>query len=103
LRAKFRCPFGVTNVWTVPPVNGTERVKRGGAAVHANQKPLELTALLLRVSSDPGDVVWEPFGGMCTTAIAARRTGRRCFSAEILPGFYALARQRLLADSIPAP
>jgi site-specific DNA-methyltransferase (adenine-specific) len=63
LRAKFRCLFGITNVWTVPPVNGEERIKRGGVPVHANQKPLELTTLLLRASSDPGDTVWEPLGG----------------------------------------
>jgi site-specific DNA-methyltransferase (adenine-specific) len=101
LRAKFRCLFGITNVWTVPPVNGEERIKLGGVPAHANQKPLELTALLLRASSDPGDVVWEPFGGMCTAAIAALLTGRRCCSAEILPKFYALARRRLLAARTP--
>ncbi len=96
MRAKFYCLFGVNNVWSVSPVNGNERIKSGNTPVHANQKPLSTTELIIRASSDPGDVVWEPFGGMCTAAIISLRTGRRCFSAEILPEFYKLASHRLL-------
>jgi site-specific DNA-methyltransferase (adenine-specific) len=97
MRAKFHCLFGVSNVWTAPPVNGAERIRRGTAAVHANQKPLELTDRMIRATSDPGDVVWEPFGGMCTAAVAALGAGRRCHSAEVLPRFYELAARRLAA------
>ncbi len=50
---------------------------------------------IIEATSDPGDVVWEPFGGLCTGAVAAFRTGRQCYSAEILPEFYALATERL--------
>lgn len=95
MRAKFHCLFGFNNVWSVPPVNGTERIKRDSAAIHANQKPLFLVELTIRASSDPVDVVWEPFGGMCTGAVAALKSGRRCYSAEILPQFYRLAVKRL--------
>jgi hypothetical protein len=96
LRAKFHCLFGVTNVWDHPPVNGKERMKNGAAALHANQKPLALMEILIRASSDPGDVVWEPFGGLCTAAIASLKLGRRCYSAEILPEFYRIAVTRLM-------
>ena len=95
MRSKFTCEAGITNVWSEPPVRGSERLKKQHKCVHLNQKPLKLFELIIRVSSDEGDVVWEPFGGLCTGAIAAHKLGRRSLSAEIDPGFYQLAAQRL--------
>ena len=71
LRGKFYCEAGVTNVWQVPAVRGKERVKVQGNAVHPNQKPLALMRRLVKSCSDPGDMVWEPFGGLCTASVAA--------------------------------
>lgn len=89
LRARFRCPHGVTNVWTRGPVDGDERVKAGnGRAVHLNQKPLDLMARIIEASTAPGDVVWEPFGGLFTASLAARRLGRRAFGAEVDPTYF---------------
>lgn len=95
MRAKFHCLFGVNNVWSIPPVNGHERIKERNAAAHLNQKPLSLMELTVLSSSDPGDIVWEPFGGTCTGAIACLKTKRRCFSAEILGEYFRLAANRL--------
>jgi site-specific DNA-methyltransferase (adenine-specific) len=98
LRAKFTCEFGVHNVWNEPPVRGLERVKRGASkALHTNQKPLRLVEIILRACSDAGDVVWEPFGGLASVAIAAHRMRRRCVTAEVDPDFYAAAVDRLRA------
>jgi site-specific DNA-methyltransferase (adenine-specific) len=96
LRAKFTCLFGVNNVWSHPPVNGAERLKCATTPVHLNQKPYKLIELCILASSDPADVVWEPFGGTCTAAIASLRTKRRGYSAEIIPEFFDIAAQRLL-------
>jgi hypothetical protein len=95
MRSKFHCEVGTTNVWREPAVRGQERIKRGTKSIHANQKPLRLTELLIRLSTDPGDMVWEPFGGLCTGAIASHRLGRMCRAAEILDHFYELAISRL--------
>lgn len=95
MRAKFSCEVGVSNVWREPPVRGKERVKDALKCVHMNQKPLRLLERILIASSDPGDVVWEPFGGLCSTAIAAVNTGRRCYSAEVLEEYFEVARDRL--------
>ena len=95
MRAKFICPIGITNVWREPPLNGNERMKNGGRCVHLNQKPLKLVELILSISSEVGDVVWEPFGGLCSVALASARLGRRCRSAEIHKAFYDLAVKRL--------
>lgn len=95
LRAKFYCPMGVTNVWREPPVNGQERIKKNGKAIHLNQKPIKLIELIISISSDPGDLVWEPFGGLCTVAVAAHNLKRSCLSAEIAKQTYEAAVKRL--------
>jgi hypothetical protein len=99
LRAKFHCEVGVTNVWNEPAVRGQERFKEDGVrAVHGNQKPLKLMERIVRAASDPGDVVWEPFGGLCSATVAAVRAGRHAYAAEIYPEFHELARRRLDAE-----
>ncbi len=98
MRAKWNHTHGITNVWSEPAIRGAERLKdQQATCLHANQKPLRLIERLIRASSDEGDVVWEPFGGLCSVAIGALHTGRRCYSAEINPRVYELARQRLTA------
>lgn len=96
MRAKWNHIHGVTNVWSEPAVRGVERLKDEQAkCIHANQKPLRLIERILLASTDPGDVVWEPFGGLCSAAVASIQTGRRCYSAEKLPEYYDLAKSRL--------
>ena len=98
MRSKFNCPHGVTNVWDRPPVNGNERLKapKSAKAAHLNQKPLDLMRMTIEAASDPGDVVWEPFGGLFSATYAACETGRRGFGAEIDPTYYQLGVQRFI-------
>lgn len=95
MRAKFYCEHGVTNVWREPPVNDSERIKNGNRSVHMNQKPLRLLELIIRTCTDENDTVWEPFGGLCSTAIAAQLLHRKCYSAEIVASYYEAACTRL--------
>jgi DNA modification methylase len=83
MRAKFYCKAGITNVWSEPAVRGGERLKNKGKYLHMNQKPLSLLEMMIKASSDKDDVVWEPFGGLCSAVIAAHKLGRRAFAAEI--------------------
>jgi site-specific DNA-methyltransferase (adenine-specific) len=94
LRAHFECPHGVTNVWTRPALRNDERVKTNGQAVHLNQKPLDLMERLVVSSTRRGGVVWEPFGGLFTASLAALRTGRQAFGAEIDPVYFAYGAAR---------
>ena len=101
LRAKFYCPHGFTNVWDRPALRGTERYKingDSGKAVHPNQKPLDLITMLIKASSDEADVVWEPFGGLFSACIAAHKSGRRAFGAEIDPAYFHYASCRLTQE-----
>ncbi len=94
-RAKFTCDMGVSNVWRAPAVRGGERLKADGGCIHMNQKPLALLERIIQASSDEGDVVWEPFGGLCSATVAAARLRRLAFASEINPAFYQAAVERL--------
>jgi hypothetical protein len=88
MRSKFYCPHGWTNVWERNPVSGAERVKVGNKAVHLNQKPLDLMTMIISASSDKGDIVWEPFGGLFTASLAAKHLERKSYAAEIDATYY---------------
>lgn len=101
MRSKFTCPHGFTNVWERSALRGSERRKIDGdtgKAVHLNQKPLDITSMIVNASSDEGDVVWEPFGGLFTACIAARRSDRRAFGGEIDPTYFHYGVRRLVEE-----
>lgn len=62
-----------------------ESRKGEGVRVHPTQKPRGLIEYLIEKSTQPGDVVFDPFGGAYTTARAAMRTFRRGVSCELDP------------------
>jgi len=94
-RAKFDLEAGLTNVWDEAQLNGDERVTENGKAKHLNQKPLKLMKRTIEASTDPGDVVWEPFGGLMTGAAACIELERRCRSAEVVDDHFDAAVRRL--------
>jgi site-specific DNA-methyltransferase (adenine-specific) len=50
---------------------------------HATQKPIELMDFLIEKSSDPGDLLVDPYGGSFAAARAAQHKFRRAISTEI--------------------
>lgn len=100
MRSKFNCPHGFTNVWERGALRGKERVKiEGGKAVHLNQKPLDLIKLIIEATTDPGDIVWEPFGGLFTACSAARELGRKAVGCELDPTYFNHGVDRLRRDA----
>lgn len=98
LRARWHHEHGVTNVWRNNAVRGQERMRdAGGATIHPNQKPAAFMARQVAMSSDPGEVVWEPFGGLCTASAAALELGRNAYACEIRPEVYPHAAAMLTA------
>ncbi len=84
MRSKFSCPHGFTNVWERNALRGKERVTiNSNKAIHLNQKPLDLMNLIIRSSSDIGDIVWEPFGGLFSASLAAKTLNRKACGCEI--------------------
>jgi site-specific DNA-methyltransferase (adenine-specific) len=103
LFAKFDGKYGITNVWDHPPLHDGERVRLPGSAkyAHLNQKPLKLTQMLLEVSSNVGDVIWEPFGGLCTAGLAAYLLERVAYCAEVDSDVFQLAVGRIEEHTAP--
>lgn len=79
------------SVWFEPRVCGTfkERV------AHPCQMPLGILDRIVKVSSNPGDLVLDPFTGSGTTLVAAKRLGRRYLGFELSEAYAGVARARL--------
>ena len=70
----------VGSIWTdIDPINSQARERLG----YATQKPLALLERIIAASSNPGDVVFDPFCGCATTLEAAERLGRRWIGIDI--------------------
>lgn len=65
------------------------------ARIHPTQKPLGLMRHFVRLFSQEGDVVYEPFAGSGTTIIAAALLGRRAVGYEMDEAIYQLACARM--------
>lgn len=104
MRAKFNCPYGTTNVWDRASLRGSERHSiAGGKNVHLNQKPLDLMETIIKACTDENDVVWEPFGGLFSAAIAARRLRRAAFSCEIDSTYFYHGLERVKSEALLDP
>jgi site-specific DNA-methyltransferase (adenine-specific) len=67
---------------------------------HPTQKPEKLIAKLVLASSNPGDVILDPFLGSGTTSVVAKKLGRSYVGIEIDEVYCCLAEKRLdLADN----
>lgn len=95
-KTRLTCP---SNVWTdisVPFWSMPENTN------HPTQKPEKLIAKLILASSNKGDVVFDPFLGSGTTAVTAKKLGRRFLGIEKEKEYVALAFKRLeMADENP--
>lgn len=62
---------------------------------HPTQKPEKLIAKLILASSDESDLVFDPFLGSGTTAVVAKKLGRRFLGIEREDDYVAVAQKRL--------
>jgi modification methylase len=81
--------------WTLPLCTGEERLKRDGEKLHPTQKPEALLYRVIMASTNPGDVVLDPFFGTGTTGAVAKMLGRRYVGIERDRDYIAAARRRL--------
>ena len=77
--------LGIADIITVPRI-------RGG---YPAEKPAEIADVLIRQSSNNGDVVCDPFMGSGSVGIAALRLGRRFLGNDLNPEAVRIAAQRL--------
>jgi site-specific DNA-methyltransferase (adenine-specific) len=81
-----------SNIWTditVPFWSMPENTE------HPTQKPEKLLAKVILASSIPGDLVFDPFLGVGTTSVVAKKLGRRYLGVEIDRTYCCLGEKRL--------
>lgn len=83
-----------TNLWRIPSLKGASREKLG----HPSQKPEALIERIVLSSSAPGELVIDPFLGSGTTAVIAKRHGRKWIGIEKNKEYAEMARARLKGE-----
>jgi site-specific DNA-methyltransferase (adenine-specific) len=82
----------VSSVWTdIPPLNSQAQERLG----YPTQKPVALLERILNASSNPGDVVLDPFCGCGTTVHAAEKLGRSWIGIDVTHLAIGLIEKRL--------
>ena len=87
--------YNPKDVWSVSRLHREHRER----ADHPTQKPLEIVERMIKASCPPGGVVFDPFMGSGTSAVAALRCGRDYVGFELNPDYCALIARRL-ADAV---
>ncbi|MFQ5438162.1 MAG: site-specific DNA-methyltransferase [Paracoccaceae bacterium] len=84
--------------WVLPICNGGERLKdENGDKAHPTQKPESLLHRILVGSTNPGDVVLDPFFGTGTTGAVAKKLGRNFIGIEREESYRKVALRRIEA------
>jgi len=81
--------------WYIPICQGNERIKINGQKAHSTQKPEELLYRIILSTSNPDDIVLDPFSGSGTTAAVAKRLGRKFIAFEKEDFYIKVANERL--------
>ncbi|MGI9298438.1 MAG: DNA-methyltransferase [Gammaproteobacteria bacterium] len=92
LRHEFGCQ--ISDVW-----DDIHRVRHGSKRIdsHPCQLPVHLIERMILMTTDEGDIVFDPFCGGGSAAVAARQMGRRYIGAEMDAGYCAAAREKFKA------
>lgn len=77
------------------PVITTGIVPGGKKRLHPTQKHLEVIEQLVKTHTNEGDIVFDPFMGSGTTAVACQTTNRNVIGAEIDKKYYEITLERL--------
>ena len=90
LRHTHHCDYMHSNVWRRKVIPSNNRF-------HTCEKPVDLLERMIRVSSNPGDVVLDCFMGGGSTAVACINTGRRFIGFERDVKYFCTAKARIEA------
>lgn len=73
-----------------PICMGKERISN-----HPTQKPIKVLKHIISIASNPNDVVFDPFMGVASTAIASLEMGRKFYGCEINKDYYQTGIKRI--------
>jgi site-specific DNA-methyltransferase (adenine-specific) len=75
----------------IPDIIEAPRIRNG----YPTEKPVEVSAVLIRQSTSPGDCVIDPFMGAGSVGVAAVRLGRSFFGNDLSESAITISRERL--------
>jgi site-specific DNA-methyltransferase (adenine-specific) len=87
--------------WLIPICSGRERFKVEGVKAHPTQKPEALLYRVILSSSNPGDVVLDPFFGTGTTGAVAKKLHRHWIGVELDETYVCIAQERIDGVQVP--
>jgi modification methylase len=88
--------------WVLPICIGQERIKENGKKAHSTQKPEGILYRVILASSNPSDVVLDPFFGSGTTGAVAKKLHRHWVGIERDEHYVKIAQKRIDAI-LPLP
>ena len=94
------CFSSAEDTWYFPRVAGTFKERAG---FHGCQMPEQLLGRIIRLCSNPGDLVLDPFTGSATTLAVAKKLGRNYLGFDISEEYVTRGRERLAAISAGDP
>ena len=83
----------IEDYWT--DIGAGAHISKHERVNYPTQKPLALYERIIKASSNPGDIVLDPFAGCATTPIAAERLGRQWLAMDLWDGAYQMILDRL--------
>ena len=97
--ASVKGPAATDVIENIGPVQGSAKERTG----YPTQKPIALYDRIVKASSNPGDVVLDPFCGCATTLIAAERLGRQWVGIDIWDKAHDVVIERLKQEGLAGP
>ena len=92
------------DTWYYSRVAGTFGERKG---FHGCQMPEQILGRIVKLSSNPGELVVDPFAGSGTTLAVAKKLGRKCLGFDISPNYCTQVRDRLsgvkIGDALLGP
>lgn len=94
-RKEIPTPYKTTkipgNTWYIPRV----RYRMEEYEEHPSQKPEALLERIIKASSNPGDLILDPFGGTFSTSAVAQKLNRKSISIEFQEDYLKIGLRRL--------
>jgi site-specific DNA-methyltransferase (adenine-specific) len=94
------CFTPAEDTWYFPRVAGTFKERAG---FHGCQMPEQLLGRIIRLCSNPDDLVLDPFSGSATTAVVAKKLGRRYLGFDLSPEYVTRGCERLKETRVGDP
>jgi site-specific DNA-methyltransferase (adenine-specific) len=85
------------DTWYIPRVAGTFKERAG---FHGCQMPEQLLGRIIRICSQPGELVLDPFSGSATTLAVAKKLGRRYVGFDLSPEYVQRGTDRLASIKV---